>query len=74
MVTAGGNQAFAMVALALLDPGDRVLLVRRSIHQCYIAACVVTYICGSSNESIKLYVHQVLYDGWRRSAVLYSYL
>lgn len=28
MVTAGGNQAFAMVALALLDPGDRVLLVR----------------------------------------------
>ena len=27
MVTAGGNQAFAMVALALLDPGDRVLLV-----------------------------------------------
>lgn len=28
MITAGGNQAFAMVALALLDPGDRVLLVR----------------------------------------------
>lgn len=28
MVTAGGNQAFAMVALALLDPGDTVLLVR----------------------------------------------
>lgn len=28
MVTAGGNQAFAMVALAVLDPGDRVLLVR----------------------------------------------
>lgn len=27
MVTAGGNQAFAMVALALLDAGDRVLLV-----------------------------------------------
>ncbi|CAM9145435.1 unnamed protein product [Discosporangium mesarthrocarpum] len=28
MVTAGGNQAFAMVALALLDPGDRALLVK----------------------------------------------
>lgn len=27
MVTAGGNQAFAMVALALLDPGDTALLV-----------------------------------------------
>lgn len=27
MVTAGANQAFAMVALAVLDPGDRVLLV-----------------------------------------------
>ena len=32
MVTAGGNQAFAMVALALLDPGDRVLLVRQALQ------------------------------------------
>ncbi|CAM9658966.1 unnamed protein product, partial [Choristocarpus tenellus] len=28
MITAGGNQAFAMVALALLDPGDRVILMK----------------------------------------------
>ncbi|CAM9232827.1 unnamed protein product [Scytosiphon promiscuus] len=38
MITAGGNQAFAMVALALVDPGDRVLLVRPfyCAHQCAI--------------------------------------
>ncbi|CAM9441239.1 unnamed protein product [Sphacelaria rigidula] len=38
MVTAGGNQAFSMVAMALLDPGDRALLVRPfyCAHQCAI--------------------------------------
>ncbi|CAM9274427.1 unnamed protein product [Ectocarpus fasciculatus] len=38
MVTSGGNQAFAMVALALLDPGDRVLLARPfyCAHQCAV--------------------------------------
>lgn len=35
MVTAGGNQAFAMVALSLLDPGDRVLLVRLTRPEVY---------------------------------------
>lgn len=28
MITAGGNQAFVNVALALFDPGDPVLVVR----------------------------------------------
>lgn len=36
MITAGGNQAFAMVALALLDPGDRVLLVRNSAPNTFV--------------------------------------
>lgn len=40
MVTSGGNQAFAMVALALLDPGDRVLLVRPN-RTCTHTAVVV---------------------------------
>lgn len=44
MVTGGGNQAFAMVALALLDPGDRVVLV--SI--CPEMRAVASLPCGRS--------------------------
>eukprot|EP00752_Nemacystus_decipiens_P009923 g8852.t1 len=49
MITAGGNQAFAMVALALLDPGDRVLLARPfyCAHQCAIQLAGATVAeCG----------------------------
>lgn len=41
MVTAGGNQAFAMVALAVLDPGDRVLLVRPKMVAVVLLLAVV---------------------------------
>ena len=47
LVTAGGNQAFAMVALALLDPGDRVLLVRQALQrELDTAAFVFRFVVG----------------------------
>ncbi|CAM9232903.1 unnamed protein product [Scytosiphon promiscuus] len=55
MITAGGNQAFAMVSLALLDPGDRVLLVRPfyCAHQCAIQLAGGTLAeCGWNPQTL----------------------